>query len=686
MVATTLPPLNLEEYKTLKTLKMSQPSSKKRMISAVSSISVDSTSHEFEDKIGRERRKEAEDAKKKRGKAIEWEKKYEFDMKVYAESEMCEKIGRDFAQHRNTVTKLGVVKEYWCKYGKKKGFACPVKIKIIEKGNKVYFYDEKEPKECNHVETSQKGMKRTYENYNEEETEAIKEAIELDMNTRNIKKAIKKKKLRTDQSMPKASSFYHKVNQLKKELEKDQVKITVDKFKELLEKNSAVPEDDDEAYIVKSYLKVSGETPKFSILVSTKKLIERNLVEQTKGWCLLADATYQTNMEEAPVILFGANSFETGKKFDGIGAVISSNEDKPTYDFLFQFVKDFSSILPAAVMADGSAAVSASCKDVLPLSLRLMCWYHTSKKVQDRLKGIKNIDSDVASQIYDDIKDLQSGVCDEESFFIIAALLKRKWLEEKTYMDETLKLRVHEFYLYFTKVWLQSDIQKWYEAANPMMLSTNNSLEANNNVLKRDYTGRMRLSMPNLVEKVKEMAEKWSKDPAKTVSREAEISLSLRKQAEGLLEEIEEFILIRTAKKSDRSIVKVDKGVVTGRLKLIGICPRKAYQITTKEKFSEDGKEAVKRRNSLDYDDFNQFKDDLKKVAIFEVVKLTSGGTEVFCNCLTAKKASGCKGDICVHICAKLIQDGKLGKLSVPRQLSNTVAKKRMPKNKKQLY
>ena len=90
---------------------------------------------------------------------------------------MCEKIGRDFAQHRNTVTKLGVVKEYWCKYGKKKGFACPVKIKIIEKGNKVYFYDEKEPKECNHVETSQKGMKRTYENYNEEETEAIKEAI-----------------------------------------------------------------------------------------------------------------------------------------------------------------------------------------------------------------------------------------------------------------------------------------------------------------------------------------------------------------------------------------------------------------------------------------------------------------------------------------------------------------------------
>ena len=75
--------------------------------------------------------------------------------------------------------------------------------------------------------------------------------------------------------------------------------------------------------------------------------------------------------------------------------------------------------------------------------------------------------------------------------------------------------------------------------------------------------------MPNLVKKMKEMAEKWSKDPIKTVSREAEISLSLRKQAEGLLEYIGEFILIRTAKKGERSLVKVDRGVVTGRFKLI---------------------------------------------------------------------------------------------------------------------
>ena len=277
-------------------------------------------------------------------------------------------------------------------------------------------------------------------------------------------------------------------------------------------------------------------------------------------------------MENAPVILFGANTYDTGNKFVGIGAVVSSNEDKATYDFLLKFVKDMSQVPPAVIMADGSAAVTASCKEILPLSKRLMCWYHASKKIQDRLKGIKNIDAKVSTQIYSDIQTLQAGAYDEESFFLLAALMKRKWLEEKIYIDETLKLRVTEFFLYFNNTWLNSDINKWYEAANPMMLSTNNSLEAHNNVLKRDYTGRKRLSMPDLVNKLKEMIENWSKNPVE--EKEREPSLPIRKQAEELLKDLENFILFRAAKSNDRAVVKRDIGVVRGTLKYVGICPR----------------------------------------------------------------------------------------------------------------
>ena len=191
---------------------------------------------------------------------------------------------------------------------------------MVENNQKVTLFDEKEAKDHDHKER----LRRVYENYTDEQTNAMKEAIGLDMETRNIKKFLKKEQLVTDATMPKSSSFYHKVNQIKKELKMDQVKITIEEFKNLLDDNKAVSEDKDEVYIARAQFKEVGDSLKFSLLISTPRLIERNLLQPTKSWCLLVYATYQTNMEEAPVILFGANTFQSGKKFDGIGAVISS--------------------------------------------------------------------------------------------------------------------------------------------------------------------------------------------------------------------------------------------------------------------------------------------------------------------------------------------------------------------------
>ena len=128
-----------------------------------------------------------------------------------------------------------------------------------------------------------------------------------------------------------------------------------------------------------------------------------------------------------------------------------------------------------------------------------------------------------------------------------------------------------EFFLYLNNTWLKSDINKWYESANPMMCSTNNSLEAHNNVLKRDYTGRMKVSMGQLIEKLKEMVTNWSKNPVEIRNRESEVSMSTRKQAEELLEKLDKFILFRPAKSIDRPIVKKEKGIVRGTLKYVGI-------------------------------------------------------------------------------------------------------------------
>lgn len=144
----------------------------------------------------------------------------------------------------------------------------------MDKGEKVYFMDEKEAKNHNHEETG----KRKYENYTNEQVNVMKESLQLDMNTRNIKKSLKNQDLIADDKMPATSSFYHKINQLKKKLKRDQVKITLDELKDIVEKNSAIPKNADEAYIVETHIEEAGDTPKYSILISTPRLIENPVV------------------------------------------------------------------------------------------------------------------------------------------------------------------------------------------------------------------------------------------------------------------------------------------------------------------------------------------------------------------------------------------------------------------------
>ena len=184
--------------------------------------------------------------------------------------------------------------------------------------------------------------------------------------------------------------------------------------------------------------------------------------------------------------------------------LISSNEDKFTYDYLLQFIKTEAKTAPLAVMADGSKAISSSCHEKLPDSKRLMCWYHACTKMREKLVGVKNLDAAISNNILDDITTLQYGAPDEESFDILFGLLTRKWTKDMVYMTDILRERVAAFFSYVEKVWMSPDLKNWFEAANPMMLSTNNSLEVTNNVFKRDFTGRRRVSMPNLVQKLKE--------------------------------------------------------------------------------------------------------------------------------------------------------------------------------------
>ena len=147
------------------------------------------------------------------------------------------------------------------------------------------------------------------------------------MKPRLIKKNLKNKKLLCDATMPSKSSMYHKYNRVRRADGKDQVKITVAEFKQLLEDNSYFPDNEHEAFVamhwVDEYARHNADELKYVAIFFTPALINKYLRDQNNKWCLLLDGTYQTNMEGAPLVLFGANTFKTGKQFLGIGVVIS---------------------------------------------------------------------------------------------------------------------------------------------------------------------------------------------------------------------------------------------------------------------------------------------------------------------------------------------------------------------------
>ena len=199
-----------------------------------------------------------------------------------------------------------------------------VKVKTFRIDKKVLYMEELDGKGHDHTLNRQV---RIYEDYSREKVETIREGIRLDMKMRIIKKNLKNKKLVCDETMPSNSSLYHIMNRVKREDFKDQVKITVAKFKKMLEDKSLFPEDEHEAfvanYMVDKYAGEHADDLKYVSIILTPALMKTYLLDQDNEWCLLLDGTYQTNMEGAPLVLFGANTFRTGKQFIGIGVVVS---------------------------------------------------------------------------------------------------------------------------------------------------------------------------------------------------------------------------------------------------------------------------------------------------------------------------------------------------------------------------
>ena len=352
--------------------------------------------------------------------------------------------------HSKKINKDGdITRVFLCKFSKKKkGFACPVKRRSVQTGDKMTIFRQEGSA---HKHTPMKEGKRKNFVFPPEAEKKMEELLEMNVTSRKMRKHLIEKGYFTEATAPTDSQFYAKTNKLRKKLNLDRRSIGLREFEDIIAKFSVEPEDPDEPFVVKYTKPVEEKDGKlrYSVMFSSKNLIKSQM-NPGKPWVLSLDATYQTNTEDCPLIFFGSS--EKDGKFRGVGAILSNREDELAYDFLFEFVKENASPSPDAIMADGAKAITNSARRFLPDSVRLMCFFHVMKNVKEKLSKVKKASLDFYNRITDDIHVLQTSSIDAESFKVLYSLLKKKWMKDYVCVDKDLKMMITKFFEYFTQV------------------------------------------------------------------------------------------------------------------------------------------------------------------------------------------------------------------------------------------
>lgn len=151
------------------------------------------------------------------------------------------------------------------------------------------------------------------------------------------------------------------------------------------------------------------------------------------------------------------------------------------------------------LVADAAAAIRNGFGAVFGPVTNIMCWFHMKKCVEKRLNELQmGLTKTMKTEVLKDIERLQLA-WSPDAFSKASLLLKKKWQDQG----------VSEAFLSYMEQWL-TDLPTWYEGMAKRVPSTNNALEAFNNVIKKKATFRKRLPLGRFVNVLKESVRKWS--------------------------------------------------------------------------------------------------------------------------------------------------------------------------------
>lgn len=233
----------------------------------------------------------------------------------------------------------------------------------------------------------------------------------------------------------------------------------------------------------------------FRFVVSTMRLLL--LLSTVKQLCV--DATYKLNWFGMPMMVIG--TVDKNKKFSPLAFACCSTEKKADYKFIFNSIKntiktslnvDF---CPEILVSDAAPAIKNAFFDVFPTAkVNITCWAHVARAIRQKCKA-KGFESEIMADI--DVIHLSSS---RKIFNYATKLFIKKWK----------KRGCPEFCAYLKKKWIDKN-SNWFEGVASYTPSTNNGLEAYNNVIKKFETFRERLPFGRFVKMLTDLTSGVSK-------------------------------------------------------------------------------------------------------------------------------------------------------------------------------
>ena len=583
-----------------------------------------------------------------RGKDLNWRSKMKFSSaQLYHDSSLFKELKENFTLKRNQEADYGVVHKYICKFAQKTRYhKCDYQIKVVFPSKDLDVIVE----ECNAHEHI---LKDDYVDSNQVyrwsplATEIIVFGIKSGASPKVILRNMREKGCFTTTPEPSMQQLYNKIANMKKILNLSESVENTHDLREKIKDHLKVPENDIEGYVAYNNIQDENEDEetRFTVIFATK----RTLAFLKRSNCLNVDATYRLNWHGYPVVVVGCTS--TSGKFFASFTALTSHEDSKTWKEIYSFVHSLG-VHPKYRMSDGAQAITragsevfSSCPDCQD-SDRLMCWSHTIRAVQAKIKPIEKLDKKISKQILQDLDNVQYSVNDD-TFTIMIDKLESKYCENDSH-DQSLKSALNTFFSYFRSVWVDSSEFRWYEGSHPFASSNNQGMEAKNKSIKQSHTFRRLMPLGPFIDTCLQMVHEWALEDYSNL--DSSRNETLFAQPDGLKLRSAGYDWL-SQHKSNTNFVKIPSNNLKTLLpntQVIWAVPS-SFTKLTEDSLKEIAKQRIMER--FEIPESQTFDESMKVRQSCHLIEQIND--EFFCDCLP-----GIKGKMCKHAVGMLYKTG----------------------------